>query len=521
MRNDTGRWAVLFLISAVLFGAMVRFAPTLLAHSAINDGGMFYAMIEDLKANGLRLPAYTSYNHLNIPFAYPPLSLYAGAILAAIGIPTGEVIRWLPALVSTLSILAFFWMASQMTGSRSVASMATVAYALMPRTFSWYVMGGGLSRSLGILFLLLTCGSAWTLFGKPSWGRIALTALFGAGAVLSHPETGLHALGSCALIWLFRGRNARGLRDAALVALGVLLFTSPWWGTVLAQDGLAPIRSALSTGGHSGLFWTPWITMDFAEERFATVITVLGLIGFVVKCIRRDWFLPVWLLVPFVIEPRSATAIAALPLAILAGYGLADFVIPKIASLASGTPAEGADWTSYMEDSRAVKLMLAYVLFSMFVGAFAYDLSLARYVIPDASKEAMQWVHGNTPEGSRFVVLTGRPDAFSDPSTEWFPVLADRTSVNTVQGQEWTLGSKFMPVLYDLPKLQACLNAGPACVEKWATDHKAGFDYLYLEKPADETAAEPSGLLLYQLRQDSQYSLVFENSGVAVFERKQ
>ena len=313
MRKNQIGWADFFFLLSVLFGAVVRLLPTVETGSPINDGGMFYVMITDLRSNHFLLPAFTSYNHLNIPFAYPPLSFYVAGLISSIGISTLDVLRWLPPLISTLSILAFYWMASLMLTSRSKASLATMVYALMPRLFSWYVMGGGLSRSFGLLFLLLACASTWALFTQRAPKYILWTALFGAGAILSHPETGLHTAAACALIWLFKGRNSHAIRDALLVALGVVILTCPWWGTVLFQDGFAPFQSALNTGGHNALFWLPWITFDFAEERFATILTVVGLIGFAVQCARRDWFLPVWVLIPFVVEPRSATAIAAIP----------------------------------------------------------------------------------------------------------------------------------------------------------------------------------------------------------------
>ena len=65
--------ADLILMLAVLVGTFMRFNPTLLAGFAINDGGMFAVMVDDLKASRYILPAFTSYNHLNIPFAYPPI----------------------------------------------------------------------------------------------------------------------------------------------------------------------------------------------------------------------------------------------------------------------------------------------------------------------------------------------------------------------------------------------------------------------------------------------------------------
>ncbi len=517
MRNVQGHWAELFLMLAVLFGAIVRFAPTVIAHTPINDGGMFYTMIEELKANSFMLPAYTSYNSLHIPFAYPPLSLYAGALLAGLGIPTIEILRWLPPLVSTLSILAFWWMAGLMLESRTKASVAAAIYALIPRTFSWYVMGGGLSRSFGILFLLLTCGAGWLLFTKPTWRRILLTSVLGAGAVLSHPETALHTVATCALIWVFRGRNLRGLRDALLIALGVIVVSSPWWGSVLAQHGFGPFQSALRTGAHNALFWIPWLTFNFAQEPFVTLLTVLGLIGLGMQCMCRKWFLPIWVFMPFVVEPRSAPAIAVLPLAILAAQSLTEFVIPNFAHMTSAEESSLHDWTEYLTRSSAARAVLGLVLL---YASFAFALSLARAVIPADSRDAMQWVRQNTPEQATFVVLSGSSDPFSDSTAEWFPVLARRTSVNTLQGREWLLGKSFMPFLQNLSALQGCTNQAPDCVEKWAESSGLPFDYAYIEDMKDVDASTPSKVLIYELLRDADYELVFENEGAVIFQRK-
>ena len=428
MQNVSSRWAGLFLFISLIFGAILRFAPTVLSGSPINDGGMFYIMIQDLVSNHFLIPAFTSYNHINIPFAYPPLTFYFGGLLSLLGIPILEIIRWLPPLISTCSILAFYWMSSLMLDSRDKATLATLAYALIPRSFSWYVMGGGLSRTFGILFLLLTCVSTWALLTRHAAKFGLLTALFGAGAVLSHPETGLHTAVACALIWLFKGRNVKALRDVLLVALGVFVITSPWWWTIISRHGLVPLQSALQTGGHNSLFWLPWITFDFSEERFVTLFTVLGLIGIVVQSYRRDWFLTVWLLIAFVVEPRSAPAIAALPLAMLAGIALSDFLIPGLGSLASQPSEAIREWTVSMARSKKVRVVVGYILLSGLLGGFSYDLSLARYVVPQKAKAAMDWVQKNTPSTSRFIVLTGAADPFSDPTVEWFPALALRTS---------------------------------------------------------------------------------------------
>ena len=55
-------WPALLLFTALLFGAIVRLWPALTNGFPLNDGGMFYTMIRDLKANHFILPRFASYN---------------------------------------------------------------------------------------------------------------------------------------------------------------------------------------------------------------------------------------------------------------------------------------------------------------------------------------------------------------------------------------------------------------------------------------------------------------------------
>ena len=74
--DETG---VLLLLAAIIFGAWFRIMPAWLAGFPVNDGGMFYTMILDLQANHYAAPLFTTYNHVSIPYAYPPLGIYIGA----------------------------------------------------------------------------------------------------------------------------------------------------------------------------------------------------------------------------------------------------------------------------------------------------------------------------------------------------------------------------------------------------------------------------------------------------------
>src|SRR5512144_1120494 len=102
-------WADLIFILTLFIGVFMRFNVTSLAGFPINDGGMFAVMVDDLKSSHYLLPAFTTYNHLNIPYAYPPLGFYLGRVAADLfGLSAVQVLRWVPAFFASLSIPAFY-----------------------------------------------------------------------------------------------------------------------------------------------------------------------------------------------------------------------------------------------------------------------------------------------------------------------------------------------------------------------------------------------------------------------------
>ena len=65
---------------AFVTGTAIRAYYVLRESFPVNDGGMFYAMARDIQSAGYLLPRYTDYNGGEIPFVYPPLTLYAAAL---------------------------------------------------------------------------------------------------------------------------------------------------------------------------------------------------------------------------------------------------------------------------------------------------------------------------------------------------------------------------------------------------------------------------------------------------------
>jgi hypothetical protein len=513
-----------FLFLVILLGGWLRFAPTLLSGGVINDGGMFFSMSQAVRANHFNLPYTVTYNGLNVPFAYPALPFYLTALLSdSFGWSLIELFRWLPAVLSTLSILAFFLLARNLLKPSSTALLGTAAFAFLPRAYTWFVMGGGVSRGLGQLFLLLTLWGTYQAFTHRQVKYIILTVFFGALAVVSHPGQLLHTVILCACFWLYL--NWKDVPRVLLLSFGVAALSAPWWLTVMLRHGFSPFLSASQTGGFNGLFWLPLIFPTFAEEYFLTVFTIFGVLGLVVQVLRREFLLLLFLILPFLVDPRSASSVAIVPLAMLAGVGLNDLVLPGVARLStrvqdgSGAISKG-DWLELSARHHSVRWLLIYFLFVSLLGAYAYDQPLSRTVLPGDSLEAMLWVRDNSPSASRFLLLTGVRDPFGDPVREWFPVYAERVSVNTVQGLEWILGGNFLGYASKLNTLQGCMNAGLDCLARQSSGLGIEFEYLYLLKaPVSAGAGDDRNpaLLAYQLEQSSMYAKVYENKDVIIF----
>ncbi len=502
--------ARLILFAALLLGGWLRFSPGALAGFPLNDGGMFAAAIESLLKNHLALPARLPYNGLEIPFVYPPLPFYAAALFqAALRVPVTSLLIWLPAALSTLCIPAVYRLLRALTPNPLVAAGAALLYAFLPAGMTWLVMGGGLTRSFGLLFLLLTTRSAYGLFQQNEKGSGWQTALWGSLTILSHPEMALHAAGLAATLLLFAPRRENFLR-ALGVGAAILTFTSPWWATALLRFGLEPFRQAAALGGHDWL----WILQQLGllELSGEKLTAALGLLGLGVLLARRE-FLPVALFcLPYLANPRNAGSVAIVFLAYAVSVACFDLIAPGL--------------QNHAPHGRAALAGLAvYAALTLLLGATLETAQQSRIIITPQDRQALGWVSAHTPTDSRFLVLTGSSHPFYDPVPEWFPVLAERTSLGTLQGREWQFGEHFSIEMGQLLALQQCYYLTEPCLaERAAVYPPAG--YVYVEKTCAGQAgcALPAGQqspLIASLRQaGDSYKVVFENEGVVIFARR-
>lgn len=509
-------WASLILVLAVALGIFMRFNLTLLAGFAINDGGMFAVMVDDLRASHYLIPAFTSYNNSNIPFAYPPLGFYFGALGVDIfNLSSVEILRWLPPFFASLSIPAFHFLALRIFKDGYLASLSTLFFALMPRAFSWFVMGGGLTRSPGQFFMLLTLIFVLRLYEENRRRDILLAGLFGGLAVLSHPEAAVHTVVSAVLFWAMLSRKRNTFFHSVLVGLVVVIVTAPWLGTVIGYHGVDPLINAAATGTKLLAIFN-LVFFVFTEEPYATFIAILGLVGLAHRLIRRDYLLPIWMAIPFFVEGRSAAGPAAIPLAMLAAVGLAEVILPALySSVKRGTGT--SDGISSIERNVFFYLLL-YLIFS----AYQFGLQLSNATLYPQDQEAMLWVRENTPSDARFLVMTGSTSVSCDSVLEWFPALAGRRSLFTVQGAEWTKGDDFGSFIQETNDLQACFDESPACVEGLIETSR--YDLVYLSKVLRVDNCKPLAsarvftYFVESVRADSRYEVLYETDEVMIYQ---
>lgn len=498
-------WARTIYALAIFFGLVVRVLPALLVDFPINDGGMFAVMINDLLSNHWFLPFDTTYNYSNIPFAYPPLGMYLGAILQIIGFENETIFLWFPVLLSVLLLPVYYLFARELFESRSHAATATLFLALAPGTYVWYLMGGGLTRALGVIFFLLGLTFTLRAFRRLEWEPVLIAMLFCGLAVLTHPQAALLTLTGSAVLFLFYGRSWTGILKASCIALGAALVASFWWVNLIFNHGVHTLLS----GGQSGSLFAPLtallqgLTSRQTFLPFAMIFWLLGL-GWVIYKRRFDLFLLGAVL--YFIDQRSAPAMSFYIFPLWASYGYMDCLPSCLTWIREKRPLTG--FSQSLFDRPAFSLGLLGITFYLFIECVFHANVIAKLSLPIPARQMMTWVQENTASDSRFLIITGRQDAMTDPVQEWFPVLAKRHSETTLQGLEWLLAEDFNTRWDALNSLQGCKESD--CVISQAESLQLDSSMIILD-------LDNLSVSSFEKRD---YQVVYQNEQYAVLETK-
>ena len=505
---------ILILITAFIFGAIFRILPAWIAGFPINDGGMFYSMIQDLRANHYIIPAFTSYNGGNIPFVYPPLGFYLGAALTDLfNLSTPlEILRWAPGILNSLSIPAFYFFAREILKDRHKAQVATLVFALTPHLTSWWSMGGGLTRSLGILFMLFALTYIHRLLTSGD-GRYVFPAIVFSGlTLLSHPEAPTYIVAVSILMWLIKSRKFTGIYQGIIICTGVLLLISPWILWVFNIHGVRPFLSVSQVAFSFPLLGIFRIisVKTITQENLLGLIGSIGFLGFLLLVLEKKYLLPGMFFVMALANPRTAHNAMNIPLAMAAAYFIIEAIIP---SMKKSVSVFSKNWGVIMA------LLIPMVFLNLVLTANEFS----KIHVKEDSGTATQWIKENTFEDDKFLVITGITNGFCDPVNEWFPTLTERQSITTLQGSEWLRGENFQTFSTATQEIQTC---GMECINQYVNDFGIHFDYIYLSRDTSASNCystipiEPNHALILELRAAPSFEQVFESNSAVIYHKK-
>ena len=201
------------------------------------------------------------------------------------------------------------------------------------------------------------------------------------------------------------------------------------------------------------------LNLRFSGVLFMDLVTVAAVVGLVVQVLRRQWRVPVLLLLVSLVGAGGGEFLAAAPWAILAGAGI-EAVVRMLRSPES--PARLG--------RRAVAATAAVALFLSLIGALGsvVDSSSKLHPLGNEMIAAMRWLGEEGPDGP-VLVPTNEVWGFDDVS-EWLPAIAERRSIGTVQGSEWLGSDGFDAQLEVHESILGCAGSTAVCYRSLAPD---------------------------------------------------
>lgn len=398
---------------AVAIGLLLRGALVIGTDFPLRDGGLFVTMARDLRDAGFAIPQFTTFNTGDIPFAYPPLGLYLLALIPGDPVSTEQ---WLPIVWSVLAIPAAFLLAREFVADR-IAGLSALLFALMPVT--WAIEGGGVTRGLAFVLLLLSLWAVRRTMRSPSIANAAGAGVLAGLAGLSHPAVGPTWLLSVMLFFAIQPSRRALLHLLATMAVALAIVT-PWLLLVVFRHGPEVLVAAGTSHGLSETLGR-LLTTGPSHIGVLDLVLPLALLGSVVVLHRREWMLPLWLVL-LIAVPGGEGRFAAMAWAILAGIG-------------AMTVADA------LGETGARRLASVVALSVMTIGAALAGYQSFDRLSPEI-RGAMADAGAAAPPGTRFAVFTD--DArLATPLLDWFPTLSGQISIGTFMGLEWTTAERW------------------------------------------------------------------------------
>lgn len=481
----------------------------------LNDGGFFYKLTEELINNHFLLPKYSQYNYSDIPFAYPPLAFYIiGITHKVFGVSLLALFRYFPLIISCLTIPAFYLLSTRFFEKGLYRLLALYIFVTLPRSFEWFVMGGGATRSLGFLLAILSLYTLWGAFedNKVGW-KLILGAILSALTVLSHPLSSLFLAFSVIVIFIY----LHPVKIKLLFVYGciILFAASPWWLSVLSNHGISPFIGASNTGHLNWFEIKNLITLNFGYENpfFLAIVSVLGIFGLFSKRKRISITLAILCVLGYFVIPRGGTDYLTAYLPMLAVIGFSVITEPW-----NSETLPSANKQPYLPElkSRRTRALLVFIFVYLFLGGYTY-----KYVynkgdlrLDESNFQAMAWIRDHTQDSDTVLLIPINQENrywWNDFISEWLPALAQRESITTVQGYEWK------PDIFEerITKYWSLRNCSLdfRCIRDWQLEYRVDPDLIYFDDLKNQLN------LSMDFLESGFYSRAYQNSNVMILEK--
>ena len=539
-------WAAVFtghtfivLVFTVVAGLLRRHALAGVDFPAGN-GALLLAAAEALAEIG-RWSLVFEYNSGGFPFIVPPIAPALAATLSRwTGTPLLDGLRVWPATIGALSVPLFYGVSLRLLRSKLLSVTATVAFMLMPSVTIWTLTDDALARAVGLCLVLVTLLLAHPLIAErnenlllPAGAALALTTL-------TKPGLGYFAMVTL-LLWLVSfGRNHYSLLNALLMGLVAVAGVSVWLLPMVVIAGLEPFLSAAGTVFYpvADIITTGQIPLPVEEAQIMPLLGTLGALGFAVAVAKRRVFLPLWLLLIPLTQPRSAGVLTALPLALLAALAVHQLILPLILESGRQHYADGIPFLRFSASETLrhlnerlyrlpAALMLVGVLGYAVVALLVSTADIESRAVPAGQRAVMQTVIAtgdetvrSVPPDARFLVVSSATRWEQDAVAAWFPALTGRENVLLVPGSAWE--GAFNRRRGHYADLQACKDAPVTClfqledaiqnVPAGNNDLPPAFTHIYIAPGVNASLAG-------YLRRSEQFNLLSSSGGVRLYER--
>lgn len=435
------------------------------------------------------------YSFDGAPFAYPPLGYFLAAFVIWTGVLSPLTVALvLPTLCVVLYAAVLGSVSSSILRDRYFGTIAAIAATSIPFILKYQLVGW--IRSLGFLFVIVTVYYGLRFYRDDLKQAGIWTAIFFGLTLLTHPVHALFAGLTVLSQYLAFDRTIRGFGNGVGIGFGGIILASPWLVVTILRHGFDPFFAAVQTHGGVGTGVWGLLGQPTLFSAITTVFVIVAAGASILLILEREYWWGLWFLV-------SVSLVTSLAYVYLTGiFAIIAVMQKKRQQVDELKPM----WLE--KRSAATVFLIAVSIGSLLAGGIyvtgqmspTYESSL-----DTNDMSAMEWAE-TTPVGTTYLVV--------GQEAEWFPFIANRTTVVSPWGNEWdddydTQG-KYYQTLLD------CQNI--SCI-----DNMPRHDYVYITNDKQPTVGRSKAdnrALVTSLRASSEYCIVHRSRNVIIFENE-